>query len=85
MSENREIPETFTVRLTENGRKDLALIAEKLRVPIGEALSRALGMEAFLVEQADAGTVIILEDKNGNRQTLPVIVRGNNERSSSHR
>ena len=85
MSENRGIPETFTVRLTENGRKDLALIAEKLRVPIGEALSRALGMEAFLVEQADAGTEIILEDKKGNRQTLPVIERGDNARSSSHR
>jgi hypothetical protein len=84
MSENRSIsvPETITVRLTENGRRDLALIAEKLRVPIGEALSRAVGMEAFLVEQADAGTEVILRDKSGRRQFLPVIERGDNDRGS---
>jgi hypothetical protein len=78
MSEYREIPETFTIRLTPNGRKDLALIAEKLEVPIDEALSRALGMEAFLVEEAAAGTQIVLEDKKGNRQFLPVLKRGDN-------
>jgi|HubBroStandDraft_6_1064221.scaffolds.fasta_scaffold465529_2 hypothetical protein len=72
----REIPETFTVRLTENGRNDLALIADKLGVSLGEALSRAVGMEAFLIEEEDAGTEIILKDKKGNRRFLPVRKRG---------
>jgi hypothetical protein len=72
----REIPETFTVRLTENGRNDLAMIADKLGVSVGEALSRAVGMEAFLIEEEDAGTEIILKDKKGNRRFLPVRRRG---------
>ena len=78
MSEAREIPETFTVRLTANGRRDLALIVKKLGVPVDEALSRAVGMEAFLVEQADEGAEVILKDKNGNRHFVPVLNRGDN-------
>jgi hypothetical protein len=69
----REIPETFTVRLTANGRRDLALIMEKLRVSPDEALSRAVGMEAFLVEQAADGAEVILKDRKGNRQSVPVL------------
>jgi hypothetical protein len=78
MSENREIPATFTVRLTENGRKDLALIMAKLGVTVEEALSRAVGMEALLVQQADEGAEVILRDKNGNRHFVPVLERGDN-------
>jgi hypothetical protein len=76
MSENREVPETFTIRLTKNGRDDLSLIANKLGVSVGEALSRAVGMEAFLIEEEEAGTEIILKDKKGNRRFLPVRQRG---------
>jgi hypothetical protein len=78
MSENREIPATFTVRLTENGRKDLALIMAKLGVTVEEALSRAVGMEALLVQQADEGAEVILRDKKGNRHFVPVLERGDN-------
>jgi hypothetical protein len=79
----KAIPETFTVKLTDNGRNDLALIASKLGVSVGEALSRAVGMEAFLIEQEDAGSEIILKDKNGNRR-VPVRERGDNG-GHSHR
>ena len=72
------IPESFTVRLTENARKDLSMIAAELGISVDEALSRALGMEAFLVEQDAAGTEVILKYKNGTRESLPVRARGDN-------
>lgn len=71
-SGTRGIPETFTVRLTQNGRNDLAMIADKLGISYDEALSRAVGTLAVLVEEQEAGTEIILKHKNGAKQTLPV-------------
>ncbi len=72
-----QIPESFTIRLTPNGRSDLALIARKLGVSVGEALSLAVGMEAFLIEEEENGTEIILKNKKGTRY-LPVLKRGGN-------
>ena len=42
--------EKLTVELTEESRRDLALITERLGISLSEALSRAVGMEAFLIE-----------------------------------
>jgi hypothetical protein len=74
----QSVPESFTVRLTENARRDLALIAESLGISIGDALSHALGMEAFLLEEEDAGTVVMLKDKSSTWRSLPVRKRGAN-------
>lgn len=74
------IPESFSVRLTENGRRDLALIAERLGVSVGDALGLAIGMYAFLLDEEGAETKITLKDKNGNRRTLPVRPRGDDAR-----
>lgn len=71
-----EIPESFTIRLTDDGRKDLALIMERLGVSLGAALSVAIGMYAFLLDAEDAKTNVVLEYNNGERRTLPVRPRG---------
>ena len=68
----REIPETFTVRLTESARRDLAMIADRLHIPFEEVLSRAVGTLAVLVEQDAAGGEVILKARNGTKQVLPV-------------
>jgi hypothetical protein len=73
-----QVPKSLTIELTDNARKDLALIIQTLGVSVQEALSRAIGMEAFLCEQAVAETEVILKHKNGARQSLPIIDRGDN-------
>ncbi len=80
----KAVPETFTVKLTDNGRNDLAMIAESLSITLDEALSRAVGTYAVLVEQDGAGTEIILKQKNGVRQSLPVRERGGNGGNGRH-
>jgi hypothetical protein len=73
MIKGREmVPETFVIHLSENGRKDLALIAETLGISLGKALSRAVGMEAFLVEHEKSGTEIVLKDRTGHSRRLLV-------------
>ncbi len=67
-----KIPETFSVRLTDSARKDLAMIADRLHIPFQEALSRAVGTLAVLVEQDAAGGEVILKARNGIKQVLPI-------------
>jgi hypothetical protein len=83
-SKAEEIPESFTVRLTPNGRKDLATIADKLGVTLGEALGRAIGMEAFLVEEDENQTEVWLKDTKGTWRPLPVRKRGENAGNGRH-
>jgi acyl CoA:acetate/3-ketoacid CoA transferase alpha subunit len=47
MNRIEAIPESFTIRLTESGRRDLIMISETLGVSVEEALSRAVGTEAY--------------------------------------
>ena len=78
-----EIPESFTVRLTEQGRHDLSVIAEKFGGKLSDALAHAIGMDAFLIEEATAGTQVILKNNRGTRP-LPVLPKRGEDAGRGH-
>lgn len=79
------VPKKPDLELTDNARNDLAMIADRLGISWAEALARAIGTLAVLVEQERAGTQIILKQTNGIRQTLPLLERGEDGGRGRHR
>jgi len=59
----------FTLRLGLEAARDVEWIAQKHGgVSITEVFRRALATEKYLLEQQDAGDVIVLENKRTGRQ-----------------
>jgi hypothetical protein len=59
----------FTLRLGPEAVRDLDWIAQKHGgITLTEVLRRAVATEKYLLEQQEAGDVIILENKRSGRQ-----------------
>ena len=58
----------YTLRLGPQAAKDAEWIARKYGITIAEVFRRAISTEKYLLEQFEAGEVLILENKRTGRQ-----------------
>jgi hypothetical protein len=60
------------IELAPDAQNDLGLIRKELGLEPGDAIGTALGMEAFLLEQASMGNKIMIVDQKGHQRELMV-------------
>ncbi len=63
-------PEKVTLRLAPDARVALDWIAAKRGVTLGEVIRQALNHEKFLTEEADRGSMILIEGRDGRLKQL---------------
>jgi hypothetical protein len=61
------------IELTSGARTDLQHIMQALGVEdLGDAIGAALGMEAFLLEEAAKGSRVVIIDKDGRQREVMI-------------
>jgi len=66
-------PEKLTLRLAPDVRASLDWIAKKRGVTLAEVIRHAISVEKMLTEEADRGSNLLIEDKNGKIKQLILI------------
>jgi hypothetical protein len=65
-------PYILQIELAPDAQNDLGLITKELGIAPGEAIGTAIGMEAFLLEQAASGNKVMIVDQKGRQRELMV-------------